>query len=214
MLELKEFLSIFDGLVNEFRIINDHFEAHAKSTIEEYDTVFHRWRQDIQRRFRQVTIAHRWATNQTLVMKNTLFFIVRYGESYNCEVKYLFDPAFRMAFAETLRDAIDALMEAIFRFQVFVLLYKAEHETIDRQTFESEFLEWKKSLYKKADVYAVDFLWVESSLGKEEPSSESPQPFLVDLTLSQKDNVVFFVRYNLDHPPALIKEIQIQEDIL
>ncbi|MFN4216993.1 MAG: hypothetical protein ACK4HQ_06310 [Brevinematales bacterium] len=208
MLELKEFLSIFDLLVNEFRIINDHFEANTHSTIEDYDIIFHRWRQDIQHRFRQVVIGHRWATDQKHILQNTLFFIVRYGDSYNCEVKYLFTPQFRQEFGNLIREALDALVEIIFRFQVFVLTYKSDHDDINHTEFEKEFLEWKKSLYKQAEVYAVDFLWVEP------PANEkNQQENRVELTLSQKDNIVFFVRYNLDTPPPLIKEIQVEEDI-
>jgi hypothetical protein len=209
MLELKEFLSIFDVLVNEFRIINDHFEAYPHSTIEDYDSIFHRWRQDIQRRFRQVVIAHRWATDQKLILQNTLFFIVRYGQTYNCEVKYLFTPQFRQGFGNLLREALDALIETLFRFQVFVITYKADHDTIEHTEFEKEFLEWKKTLYKQADVYAVDFLWAEKPPSTEENQKEN----VVELTLSQKDNVVFFVHYDLDNPPPLIKEIQVEQDI-
>ncbi|MCX7883070.1 MAG: hypothetical protein N2314_07605 [Brevinematales bacterium] len=209
MLELKEFLAIFDVLVNEFRIINDHFEANVHSTIEDYDNIFHRWRQDIQRRFRQVVIGHRWATNQRPILQNTLFFIVRYGNTYNCEVKYLFNPQFRQEFGTLLREALDALSEILFRFQVFVITYKADHPTLDHHEFEQEFLEWKKTLYKQADVYAVDFLWAEEMATEE----ENPKSHTVELTLSQKDNVTFFVQYDLDNPPPLIKEIQIEQDI-
>ncbi|MFN3660383.1 MAG: hypothetical protein ACK4TN_03990 [Brevinematales bacterium] len=212
MLELKEFLTIFDLLVNEFRIINDHFEANTHSTIEDYDSIFHRWRQDIQHRFRQVVIRHRWATDQKHILQNTLFFIVRYRDSYNCEVKYLFTPQFRQEFGNLLREAIDALVETIFRFQVFVLTYKSDHDIITHAEFEKEFLEWKKSLYKQAEVYAVDFLWTERPHKTEENQQEN-QENIVELTLSQKDNIVFFVQYNLDNPPPLIKEIQVEEDI-
>ncbi|URA09164.1 hypothetical protein [Thermospira aquatica] len=216
MLPLKEFLSIFDALVNEFRIINDHFEMNANSTTEDYDGVFDRWRQDIQRRFRQVVIDRRWATNQKLILRNTLFFIVRYGKTYNTEVKYLFTEEFRKEFAEQIRNAIDALIETLFRFQLFVLVFKTEHEKINRGEFEKEFLEWKKTLYKKAEVYAVDFLWVdEIEMVERGDQSENDQKVSnrVDLTLSQRDNVQFFVRYDLDNPPPLIKDIQIEQDI-
>ncbi len=216
MLPLKDFLAIFGSLVNEFRVINEHFEMSVNSTTDDYDSVFDRWRQDIQRRFRQVSISRRWATDQKPILRNTLFFIVRYGQTYNTEVKYLFVEEFRKSFAENIKTAIDALMETLFRFQVFVLLFKAEHETLDRQEFEKEFLEWKKTLYKKADVYAVDFLWADEIKlpeGEDRGEKSDENPNKVDLTLSQKDNVLFFVQYDLDNPPPLIKEIQVEQDI-
>jgi len=74
---------------------------------------------------------------------------------------------------------------------------------VEKDTWEKEFLEWKKTLYKTADVYAVDFIWVNE--GEEAGKS-------VELTLSQKDNFVILVRYDLDNPPPLIKEIQVEQD--
>ena len=205
MLPLKEFFSTFALVTHEFRIINEHFEMHARSTLEEYESVFFRWRQDIQRRFREVSITHRWATRHPLLIDNILFFIVRYGITYNCEVKYLFTPQFRREFSMNLQNALDTLEETIFRFQLFVLTYKVQYETVEKDTWEKEFLEWKKTLYKTADVYAVDFIWVNE--GEEAGKS-------VELTLSQKDNFVILVRYDLDNPPPLIKEIQVEQDIL
>ncbi len=155
---LDDFLSVFKQVVNEFRILNEHFDSKSNSKTMNYDIVFSSWLRDMSKRYHELLLSMHWGTSSPVIMKNEILFDVRYKEEYFFEVKYKFDPAFVATFVPNVKGAIERYFDMVKRLKAFnrTLDLKANPKTEDYEKLVSA---WKKDVYETLTNTALDFHW-------------------------------------------------------
>jgi hypothetical protein len=155
---LEEFLNVLKQILNELRILNEHFDSKAKSKTIDYDVVFSHWTKDMARRYKGLPLNMHWGRSSPLITKNEILFDVRYKDEYFCEVKYKFDPQFVNQFKNSLLDFYE-------KFQLISKGFDDFKKNFDYKTnpkidnFEKEFSNWKKEIYNIVQDVALDIHW-------------------------------------------------------
>ena len=156
---LDDFISVFKQVVNEFRILNEHFDSKANSKTVSYDIVFSNWHRDMNKRYHELQLSMHWSTSSNLITKNELLFDVRYKDEYFVEVKYKFDQAFVSQFTGSVKEYLAQFIELVHKLVAF-------NKTVDFKTvttseeYEKLLPGWKKEVYESLTNTALDFHWM------------------------------------------------------
>ncbi len=185
-MKLEEFLTVFKLIINEFRILNEHFDSHAKSTTAEYDMIFFRWAKDMSRRYNGIPIRMHWGTSSRAIEKNQILFNILYKDDYFSEVKYCFNKSFVIEFQYSIKDAVLMLENIIKAFNLFNSLYD-KNEYGEVADYDRAFNDWKKKGLNISPDIAVDIHW-----GNKEKDLLDNFFFL---TVMFKDNYTFQMKY-------------------
>jgi hypothetical protein len=183
---IVDFTEILRQIINEFRILNEHFNNQNRSTTEDYDQISANWVRDMLKRFKNIPLNLHWATSSPHILKNQLLFDIRYTDEYFCELKYKFD--------ETLiRGFVDSIKNILTDFQIVIKSFIAFNDTFDidnkpaTQDYEKEFSDWKKYIGNIAPNVTLDYHWG----NKMESLLLNP----IYLTVMFADDCLFEVKY-------------------
>lgn len=185
-MSIEEFMSVFKQIVNEFTILNEHFDSETKSKTTDYDVVFFRWTKDMSKRYKGIPLSMHWATSAPLITKNQILFNVRFKDEYFCEIKYIFNPGFVENFRSSMMNFLDVLFKLVKSFQKSndAYDYKVKTKTSDYDVY---FSNWKKEMYVVHTDIALDSHW-----GKKTELIEQNPVFL---NIMFKDDCLFEIKY-------------------
>lgn len=155
---LDDFISVFRQVVNEFRILNEHFDSKANSKTVSYDIVFANWHRDMNKRYHELLLSMHWSTSSNLITKNEILFDVRYKEDYFVEIKYKFDQAYVSQFVASVKQYLTQFMELVHKLSAFnkTVDFKAISTT---EEYDKLLPSWKKDVYESLTNTALDFHW-------------------------------------------------------
>lgn len=157
-MSIQEFINVFHHITNEFRILNEHFDAKTRSNTSDFDMVFSNWTRDMSHRYKEFSLNMHWAMSSNHISRNQILFDVRYKDEYFCEIKYSFDPVFIKNFPETLKNFLDVFQEVVIEFEKFVEKFPLDHQSVIAD-FEKVFLDWKKSIGERTQGILLDVHW-------------------------------------------------------
>ncbi len=155
---IDEFMHALRQITNEFRILNEYFDARFKSTTKDYDIVFLNWERDMIKKFNTFPLSMHWAISSPDIAKNQILFDIRHTEDFFCELKYKFDVKFIRAFEGNIKNYLDSFYEIVNRFV-------ENNDAFDIDSFpktadyEKYFQDWKKELNRIIPDIAVDMRW-------------------------------------------------------
>jgi hypothetical protein len=155
---VDDFISVFRQVVNEFRILNEHFDSKANSKTNSYDVIFSSWLRDMNKRYHELLLSMHWSTSQSMITKNEILFDVRYKEEYFVEIKYKFDQAYVSEFVANVKDYLVRFVELVKKLQAFNKQqdFKQNPRT---EEYDKIIPAWKKEVYESLTNTALDFHW-------------------------------------------------------
>ncbi len=159
----EEFLRIFEQILNEFVILNEHFASLEKSKTVDYDSIFFKWVKDMDKRFRNIFLSMHWATSAPLISKNQLLFDAKYRDSYFCEVKYIFSEFYTQNFRERFYNYLDNLRAIISNFNDFNKGFSNEKNDLVVIEYEKFFITWKSEIYSKFKDVVIDLSFLKKT---------------------------------------------------
>lgn len=155
---LDDFISVFRQVVNEFRILNEHFDSKTNSKTVSFDIVFSNWQRDMNKRYHELQLSMHWSTSSNLITKNQILFDVRYKDDYFVEVKYKFDQAYVSEFVSSVKEYLKEFEELVHKLSAFnkTVDFKAVATT---EQYDKLIPSWKKEVYESLTNTALDFHW-------------------------------------------------------
>lgn len=155
---LDDFISVFKQVVNEFRILNEHFDSKTNSKTSSYDTIFSNWLRDMNKRYHELLLSMHWSTSQPLITKNEILFDVRYKDEYFVEVKYKFDHAYVSQFVTNVKDYLVIFVDLVRKLWAYNRQqdFKQHPRT---EEYDKIIPAWKKDVYETLTNTALDFHW-------------------------------------------------------
>jgi hypothetical protein len=155
---LEEFLKVFEQILNEFRILNEHFDAKSKSKTVDYDSLFDKWIKDMGHRYRGIPLTMHWALSSPNIAKNEIIFDVHYKDDYFFEVKYKFDKCFVEKFPDSTAKFLEVLRNITSEFFEFNEKYDLNAGP-NMTDYELHFSDWQKRVYSGYSDVAIDINW-------------------------------------------------------
>ena len=194
----EDFLSVFKQIINEFRILNEHFDSRMKSKTTDYDIVFSSWTMDMHKRYRGIPLNMHWATSFPQITRNQILFDVCYKNDYFCEVKYIFDPKFIANFSKSLKEFLETLQKIIKEFNFYNDNFDVNSNP-EIADYDKSFINWKKELYNVFKDIALDIHW-------ENKNTEIIKNS-VFFTIMLRDDYLFEIKYSFKGDGEEIKTI-------
>jgi hypothetical protein len=200
---IDDFLKAFKQVVNEFRILNEHFDSKSKSNTFDYDAVFFQWTKDMNKRYHELPITMHWGTSSNLIAKNQILFDVRHRDEYYCEIKYRFDPKIIANFTNSFQNFIEVFLQIVKAFSLLNKDYDIKQHPLTSE-YEKVFSEWKREMYSMLKDTALDIHWG----NKLAQITLNPLFF----TVMYKDDYLFEIKHKFMDEDELNKPVAISYD--
>lgn len=196
----EEFLGVFKQIINEFRILNEHFDAKTKSKTTDYDFVFSHWTRDMNKRYKGLPINMHWGTSSPQIAKNEILFDVRFKDEYFCEIKYKFDSKFVANFVNSFKEFVEMFLKIMESFNKFNKNFdiKSSPNITD---YEKSFSNWKKEVYVIHPDIALDIHW--------EKKTETISQNSVFINIMMRNDYLFEKKHSFIDEGELLKPISL-----